>query len=490
MVRNFTVSKLRVDPRIIIALAALVAILFYLMISAITFRIGFPLDDTWIHLTYARNFAEHGEWAFRLGERSAGSTAPFWTVLLGIGFFLELAPYIWTFFLGWLVLTLLGIQAEDITQELIHKYRPRLPWVGLFFVTAWHLTWSAVSGMETLLHGYLIFIVLSMLLCGSRRYLALGLLAGLSVWVRPDGLTLLGPILFTALVVEKTAKQRNDALLKTLIGFGALFGPYLLFNLAIAGNPMPNTFYAKQSEYQAAWLVLPFMTRLGSYLTPMLASPFLALLPGVMLWLNKAIRTRSWGTIAGVIWFIGYIAIYFMRLPAYQHGRYMIPAFPILYLWGILGMIEFVSSAKADRRVVLLWNTLLGVLCLLFTYVAAIQNASDVAWIESEMVDTAKWVQANVPPNALLAVHDIGAVGYFDRHSIVDLAGLVSPDVLPFMQDQEQLALYLDERGVNYLITLPSFYPDLIEGRELVFPPDGSCLSDPQLNKMCVFLWK
>jgi hypothetical protein len=106
------------------------------------------------------------------------------------------------------------------------------------------------------------------------------------------------------------------------------------------------------------------------------------------------------------------------------------------------------------------------------------------------MVDTAKWVQANVPPNALLAVHDIGAVGYFDRHSIVDLAGLVSRDVLPFMRDQEQLTLYLDERGVNYLITLPSFYPDLIEGRELVFPPDGSCLSDPQLNKMCVFLWK
>jgi hypothetical protein len=490
MVRNSTALNLRVDPRIIIALTALVAVLFYLMISALTFRVGFPLDDAWIHLTYARNFAEHGEWAFRIGEQSAGSTAPFWTFLLGIGFFLKLAPYIWTYFLGWLILTLLGIQAEDLVQQSVHSYRPRLPWVGLFFVTVWHLTWSAVSGMETLLHGYLIFIVLSMLLCGSRRYLALGLLAGLSVWVRPDGLTLLGPILFTALLAEKSAKQRNDALLKVLIGFGALFGPYLLFNLAIAGSPMPNTFYAKQAEYQDAWLALPFLTRFGNYLTPILASPFLVLIPGVILWLTRAIRTRSWGGIAGVIWFIGYLAIYFMRLPAYQHGRYIIPAFPILYLWGMLGMIEFVSSAKADSRLVFLWNTLLGVLCVLFTYVAASQNASDVAWIESEMVDTAKWVQANIPSDALLAVHDIGAIGYFDQHAIVDLAGLVSPDVVPFIRDQSQLAAYLDQRGVKYLITLPSFYPQLVDGRDLIFPVDGSCVVEGEIENMCVYLWK
>jgi hypothetical protein len=61
----------------VIALAALLAVLFYLISSELIFRIGFPLDDSWIHLTYARNLAEHGEWAFRLGERSAGSTGPF-----------------------------------------------------------------------------------------------------------------------------------------------------------------------------------------------------------------------------------------------------------------------------------------------------------------------------------------------------------------------------------------------------------------------------
>jgi hypothetical protein len=468
-VRESTKSNLRVDPRIIIALAALAAVLFYLLVSALIFRVGFPLDDAWIHFTYARNFAEHGEWAFRLGEKSAASTAPLWTLMIGVGYFLKLAPYIWTYFLGWVILTLLGIQGEDIAQRLVNTYRPRLPWVGLFFVTAWHLTWSAVSGMETLLHGYIILVTLSMLLSGSRRYLALGLLAGLSVWVRPDGLTLLGPIVFTALLVEKSSKQRNDALFKILIGFGALFVPYLLFNLALSGNPMPNTFYAKQAEYQEFWLSQTIMYRIGNYVTPIVASPFLVLIPGVFIWLRNVTQSRSWGAIAGVIWFFGYIAIYFMRLPAYQHGRYIIPALPILYLWGILGMIEFVNSQKSNPRLVLLWNSLLAALCLLFTFVAARQNAYDVYWIETEMVGTAEWVQANIPPDALLAVHDIGALGYYVPNPMIDLAGLITPDVVPFIRNSSGLKEYLDVKSADYLIVFPGQYPALVSDRKSLF---------------------
>lgn len=472
-----------------IALAALLAVLFYLLVSARIFRIGFPLDDAWIHLTYARNFAEYGEWAFRPGENSAGSTSPLWTILLSIGFFLDLGPYLWPFFLGWVILTFLGIHAEGVTRRLIDMYRPRIPWVGFFFVTVWHLTWSAVSGMETLLHGLIIFFVLSTLLVDPRRYFALGFLTGLSVWVRPDGLTLLGPLMLTGVMIEKDNRARVDAVVKILLGFSALFVPYLLFNLALAGTPWPNTFYAKQAEYQAAWRSLAFMDRLNNYLMPVLAGPFIVLLPGVILWMVRRIRVRDWAAITSLIWFVGYVTLYFMRLPAYQHGRYIIPAFPILYLWGILGMLEYMTSERANETVRRAWPMLLGVLCVLFTGIAARQNAADVYWIESEMVGTAKWIQEKIPPDSLLAVHDIGAVGYFDEHRIIDLAGLVSPDVIPFIRDQDRIAAYLDERGVEYLVTLPAFYPDLVSGKETVYPPGSSCTSAEEAT-MCVYRWK
>ena len=490
MARVSTVSNRRVDPRVVIAVVALIAVGFYLLVSASIFRIGFPLDDSWIHLTYARNLAEHGEWAFRLGERSAGSTSPLWTVLLSIGFLLRLAPYIWTFFLGWVVLTLLGIQAENIARRNIAAYKPRLPWVGLFFVLAWHLTWSAVSGMETLLHGFFVLAVLGALLEGSRRYLTLGLLAGLSIWVRPDGLTLLGPILFTAFLTESSWLARSQAISKTLIGFGTLFFLYLLFNLALSGNPMPNTFYAKQAEYQMFWLTKPLLERVTEYLWPILASPFIVLIPGMILWFIKNIRNKNWGAISGVIWLIGYIAIYFTRLPAYQHGRYIIPALPMLYLWGMLGLVEFVTSPNANKRIIFLWQVLTGVLCLVFGFLAARQNAYDVYWIESEMVVTAQWVEQNVPPDALLAVHDIGALGYFVPNPILDLAGLITPEVVPFIRDEDRLAEYLAANSADYVIVFVSDYPNLTSQRTPVFV--AGLEYDPVgiENDMQVYKWK
>ncbi|HEX2992089.1 MAG TPA: hypothetical protein VHO49_15495 [Anaerolineales bacterium] len=488
--RVSTVLNRRIDPRLVIGLTAGLAVLFYLLVSDIIFRIGFPLDDAWIHFTYARNFAEHGQWAFRLGETSAASTAPLWTVLLGLGYVFKLAPYIWTFLLGWVILALLGIQAEATARKLAPYYKPRLPWVGLFFVTAWHLTWSAVSGMETLLHGYIIFIVLTRLIIEPRQYLALGFIAGLSIWVRPDGLTLLGPLLFTALLVEKNMRSRLDAVARILIGFGALFIPYLLFNLALSGNPMPNTFYAKQAEYQQYWLAQSLAYRINDYLLPVLASPFLVLLPGAGLWLREMIQDRNWGAIAGLIWVGGYIAIYFMRLPAYQHGRYIIPAFPVMYLWGMLGMIKFVTSPKANTRLVVVWQLLLGVLSVLFSITAARQNAFDVYWIESEMVESAKWVQQNIPPDALLAVHDIGALGYYVPNRMIDLAGLITPDVIPFIRDTDQLREYLDSKSADYLIVFEGQYPGLTSGKPSLFTSGLSTNLIDFDDHIQVFEWK
>jgi len=202
------------------------------------------------------------------------------------------------------------------------------------------------------------------------------------------------------------------------------------------------------------------------------------------------IRTRNWAAIAGLIWFLGYIAIYFARLPAYQHGRYIIPAFPILYLWGILGMIDYLSSRSANRQIAFLWPVLLGVFCILFGLVAARQNAHDVHWVESQMVETAKWVQSNIPSDAVLAVHDIGAIGYFDQHKIVDLGGLASPDVVDFIRNQDQIASYLNEREVDYLVTFPSFYPELVLQHELVFSIHNSCMPSPTEENMCIYRWK
>ncbi|MBK9927153.1 MAG: hypothetical protein IPP66_17940 [Anaerolineales bacterium] len=280
----------------------------------------------------------------------------------------------------------------------------------------------------------------------------------------------------------------SNALLKVIIGFGVLFVLYLLFNLALSGTPMPNTFYAKQAEYQEYWLAKTFSERFKDYILPMIASPFIALVPGFFLWMYKSIRERNWGAIAGLLWFFGYIGIYFTRLPAYQHGRYILPSFPVLYLWGLLGVIGYVTSSKVNLRISFLWQALTIILVFTFQWVGASQNAQDVILIETQMVQTAQWMNENLPSNAVVAVHDIGAIGYFTQNPLIDLAGLVTPDVVPFIRDEPRLAEYLNSTGAEYLVTFPSWYPHLIVGRDAVFQAGVVDFSFD--DNMSVYRWR
>lgn len=496
MTRASTASESnKLSPRDLFILAAAVLLIAasYLFASQLTYGIGFPLDDSWIHQTYARNLAQHAEWSFRAGIPSAGSTAPLWSALLALGFLLRLSPYIWTYFLGMVALFALAVVSEWAVRELVHSYRPRFPWVGIFFAVEWHFVWAAMSGMETLLHGLILTAVLVLLMTNSPRYLTLGLLTGLSVWVRPDGLTLLGPALMVVLLTGENIRSKLTQLTRYLIGFSSLFVFYLLFNLAIGGAPMPNTFYAKQAEY-ASWQALPILDRFGQMSLQLLVGPSLVLIPGIIGWLVKSVRKKMWGSLAALIWTAGYLVLYISRLPVYQHGRYIMPAMPIFFLFGLLAFAEFDAGKMFARyhwigQVV--WRGSIVMLAVAFVFLGAQSYANDVALIESEMVVTAKWAATNLPSDALIAAHDIGALGYFDNHKLIDLAGLVSPEVIPFIRDEPRLAEHLDQQGADYLIAFPGFYPLLTKNTEVVFTSNSNITKEVfKEENMSIHLWK
>jgi hypothetical protein len=485
-------ERLSRDEILVLGAAAIFGAAAYLFASSITFRVGFPLDDSWIHQTYARNLALHGEWAFRLGQPSAGSTAPLWSGLLATGYWLRLAPHAWAYVLGTLTLWLLAVVGETSARRALPAYRPRLPWIGMFLAFEWHLLWAAMSGMETLLYALLVTAVLAGLMTNSRRYMYLGVLTGLSVWVRPDGLTLVAPAALTIVLVETDMRARLRALEQYLIGFGAFFCAYLLFNLWIGGRPMPNTFYAKQAEY-AAWQARPALEKLGELGLQFLVGPAFILAPGAAGWLIRSVRRRDWGILGGGAWFLGYVWLYVSRLPLYQHGRYVMPAMPIFFLWGLLGIVEFSRLTLLGRYqwfAKTLWQTSLLLVTGLFVILGAHSYGEDVAVIESEMVASAKWAKQNLPPEATLAAHDIGALGYFDDHPLIDLAGLVSPEVAPFIRDEARLADFLDERKADYIIAFPDFYPQLLLGHEIVFETKGQFAPKFEEPNMTIYRWK
>ena len=62
---------------------------------------GFPLDDAWIHLQFARNLHEYGSFSYFQDRMvTSGSTSPLYTLLLAAGFFLTSNEMILSYALG------------------------------------------------------------------------------------------------------------------------------------------------------------------------------------------------------------------------------------------------------------------------------------------------------------------------------------------------------------------------------------------------------
>jgi hypothetical protein len=491
--RVFLKSNLSHTSKQIIILAGIVTISTcgYLLSSWLYHGIGFPLDDAWIHQTYARNLAQYGEWAFIHGQPSAGSTSPFWTGLLAIGFRLHISPYIWTYLLGSLILWSLAVLVEISLHKQISTYKTKIPWAGAFIILEWHLGWSSMSGMETLLSGFLATLVLVLIISGRYHWYKIGLLIGLSTWVRPDGITLLGPAIIAAILSREQWKAGVKSTANIIFGFSCLFIPYVLFNLWLAGTPWPNTFYAKQAEYSVL-LNQSFWLRMIKMPVQLLLGAGIVLLPGFVITLISGIKKRNWGVLAAATWLAGFLMIYAWRLPVtYHYGRYIIPAMSIYLYLGLNGLIVFLEKGGNRFHWIIcqVWKFTTVITLVVFSFRGMLIYARDVAIIESEMVTTARWISTNLPPGALIAAHDIGALGYFGNHNLVDMAGLVSPSVIPFLRDEEQLKTYLNDQHVNYLVTFPDWYPILTSSLTPIFTTDSVFSRDLGESNISVYRW-
>jgi hypothetical protein len=478
---------------LLLAVVSALSLTVYLIASQLTTGAGFPLDDAWIHQTYARNLAQGYGWSLIPGEPSAGLTAPLWALLLAPATLLHLGPFQLTFLLGWASLWGLSLTAAKLTDVLLPG-QPR--WslaVGLLMALEWHLVWAAGSGMETLLFTLLVTYILSLLVLQeemtNKNSLLIGALVGLSAWLRPEGITLLAAVGLVWLCRDR--KFKSGAF--TLAGFALAFLPYLAFNRWLAGAGWPNTFYAKQAEY-ISLLELPLFSRLiGQFSLPLVGAGAL-LLPGYIYSVYKAIKNHSWGILAGILWMLGFLGMYALRLPVtYQHGRYAIPAMPVYFIFSLIGTAKLAvpqSKQMLQRLVSRAWLVSLAVVCLLFYGMGARAYTRDVAIINTEMVAIAQWITEYTSPNELIAAHDIGALGFFGNRPLLDLAGLVSPDVIPFIRDEERLADYLDQQQPVYLVTFPGWYPLLTARAELVYSTNAAFSPESGGENMAVYRWK
>ena len=116
---------------------------------------GFPLDDSWIHLHFARNLAAGAGFSYNPGTPVAGSTAPLWTLLLGAGAFVAAPSLAMAKAVGIIAtvgaafLTRRAALAWGARSEVALVTAIALVWMG-------PITWGALSGMEVSLAALLV----------------------------------------------------------------------------------------------------------------------------------------------------------------------------------------------------------------------------------------------------------------------------------------------------------------------------------------------
>jgi hypothetical protein len=449
-------------------------------------RLGFPLDDSFIHLQFAKNLAAGRGLSYNPGELVTGSTAPLWTALLALLFFLPGNLFFWVKVLG-AALYLAGIDATRRLACALGLSPGLATLAGALTLATGPLVWSALSGMEIPL-----FVLLSLWgtilhlrerAAPDRPPLALPVFA-LAVLARPEGALLLLLAILDRLLIVRRDEGGSLALerprLKPLavglaLAAAGLAGPFLFYRLA-GGSFLPTTFAVKGSGVQRSLPDLQYLyVVLGILFQP---QPYMLLLAGggVARLVADLGTPRDRGLLPA-LWPLALPLSYSLMSPlgrgliAGNFGRYYFPLFPFVVLLGVLGLE---GAARSLSPLLRKGGGLLAAALLLWPTVAGLASGAGRYWQNVANVDdgdvrAALWLRPRLPPDAVLAVNDIGALKYLLPNRVIDLVGISSPELRREVADDlargrarswEQAMLQaLARRRPDYLVIFPSWFP-------------------------------
>lgn len=455
------------DDLVVAVAACLPLVVFLLTEHRLAGVAGFPLDDSWIHLHFARNVAEGAGFSYNPGVAVAGSTAPLWTLLLAAG--------VSVFGPSVVVVKTIGVMAALGTALLLRHAATawgasRLGALGAAIGLTWTgaMAWGAFSGMEVTLAALLV--AASLLAHARGRDAGTALWAALAAAARPEAL-----ILVPLLAVARPLTAGRAGVFVAIPA--AVLAPAVVFSLATVGSPLPATASAKIVGGLVGWLSgvreaarITWLWRPAEFfgawvkwlaLTDWLL-PVVLILALVLVWRRPG---RALGVPALVLvahpLAMALFAPY--RDPAFQEGRYSIHLLPVAFLVLAVALGPRLTRTRAA----------LGAVYLVLAVVAMFPAATRYGWavqnINAMQVHLGRWVDEHVPRRGVIALNDIGAIAYVSRREVIDLMGLVSPEIIRYRREGEAGVIrYLVERCPGHVIVFPAWFPQMTARRDLL----------------------
>ena len=477
---------------LIVTSAVILATFWYLWASPVEF----PMDDSYIHLVYAENLVKHGGLFFNQPDDiGIGTTSLGWVLLLASGSKLGLSMHFLSKALGVFFLSIFGICLYTLLRS---SWRPFPALVcTLFTVLSGHMLWFSLSGMETIM--FLAIGTLSLLFYRLEKWGWLGFILGLLAITRIEGLVLLAAIFLVDFWHHRriTKGLLISILIATLICSSWIFylyhrtglllptsGAGKIFALRLATQIVVerNKFLALLGKYPSLlypfiWVIYFLEFVLGGIALPppripvglLLGNPdytysiwaFILLIgivfplvwasvkkigkPGLWaVWVNQDNRRPI---IIFGLWVVIHNLAYLVVLPIPgTASRYGAINHVALWIVLVIGLFSLLNRTR-------LWAWFAGGL-----FVIAVVNGlywkevyrANLAHMINVRMRAGRYIAEGKNTGGLCAAFDIGALRFYSKNPIIDLGGLINPELIGIFQDGE-LDQYLKNNGVTCL---------------------------------------
>jgi hypothetical protein len=452
-----------------------------------------PEDDAYIIYRYVDNLVAGNGLVYNLGQHVFGASTPLYILwLAGLKAIVRNVPtpilavrlnfvfYVATALGVFLLLTRLlspmsGVCCPAVvgrrTSDASSVELQSALLAGLFALRT-DLLYVSLGGMEALLFTGMV--VWTLWALAARRVRLAGVVAGLSVLARPEGVLLAGVTLIAGLATTgKLGSQdaripRRRGWLPLLAGLVTPGLVWVVFAFAYYGTPIYHSITAKAAPLyplprgaalRDVWAAIQVWTSGGVFPTwPLLAAVLLvAAAVGYVLTLRREHRV-SWFTFMPAAFLLILVLFYWVSNPL-MFGWY----YPVLEtLWfaslavGLILLARAVAQLSprrpglsgASRRVASAW-VIRALLLLILGYPVLraparqlVQGESPFRMTtESDSVrlrveayrEAAQWLNHVTPEGVSLVGAEIGSLGYYYKGPVIDACALVSPEALPFL---------------------------------------------------------
>ena len=435
------------------ALAVFIAWAFAATTLSVTRPMGLPLDDSYIYLTYAKQFGRGQPFTyFPGGGYSAGSTSVLWPMLLAPFWTLGARGHalVWVSFgMGAACFTMVGLGCYRFVRKLAASETTGVI-AGALAISIAPFAWSALSGMEVGFAAALLVATLLLLVKTepeARPSWALIVVLAATSLSRPEATLIVSGIVGVAVI----ARARKRLWRPAAWWLVPLVAPLLWVtaNKLFAGNFFPNTGVVKSHFYLPGFDWTYWRDAVGKQLGLLMKTVFWdgAKSPLVMpklvsaLMIAGAIRTAWWahrekrylvgGLVIGAPFLLMFAVVCTSGVGgwSFQNYRYVATAFPLLFILVALALAPPRGLAKKWQLpwaagacvpvaiyLALSWAPMRDEM-LLFA-----QGAMDT---NGQVVTIGHYIHDKLP-DARIMFHDAGAISYYGDGAVYDMLGLVT----------------------------------------------------------------